>query len=154
MCEKTVFPNRIEVSLVLARFLPAFIKKCSLNSRFKNHDFLVFLIPYQGEDRDENASHVSRSPRRSRLRTGVAMYLYKIYPEASYPADIARNIEIEPTNVLGGLQDMGNRFDKSNPLIGLGLVDEISVNDATYYRLSERGKSLIENLNLVVPVVK
>ena len=38
--------------------------------------------------------------------------------------------------------------------VGFGLVDEISVNDATYYRLSEQGKSLMENLNLVVPVVK
>jgi predicted transcriptional regulator with HTH domain len=97
---------------------------------------------------------VSRSLRRSKVRTEVAMYLYKIYPGASYPADICRNIGVEPTNVLGALRGMGKRFDSSNSLVGLGLVDEISVNGATYYRLSERGKSLIETLNLVVPVVK
>ena len=54
--------------------------------------------------------------------------------EASYPADIVKNIGIEPTNVIGGLRGMGNMFDKSNLLIGLGLVDEIRVNKVTYYR--------------------
>ena len=117
------------------------------NTRFANHDFLAFFVPYRrnrninikGEDRDEDANHVSRSLRRSRVRTEVAMYLYKVYPKASYPADIARNIGIEPMNVIGGLRGMGNRFDKSNSLIGLGPVDEIMVNKVTYYRLYERG---------------
>ena len=74
------------------------------------------------------------------------MYLYKIYPEASYPADIARNIGIEPTNILGGLRGMNHRFDESNSLLGLGLVDKIGDNGATYYQLSEHGKSVIEEL--------
>ena len=98
--------------------------------------------------------HVSRSLRRSRVRTEIAMYLYKIYPEASYPADIARNIGIAPTNVIGALRGMNHRFDESNSLLGLGLVDIIKDNGATYYQLTEQGKSLIEHLNLVVPVVK
>ena len=87
------------------------------------------------------------SLRRSRVRTEIAMYLYKIYPEASYPADIARNTGIDPTNILGGLRGMGNRFDKSNSLLGMGLVDIIEDNGATYYRLSERGKSVMDELN-------
>ena len=90
--------------------------------------------------------HVLRSLRRSRVRTEVAMYLYKIYPEASYPAEIGRNIKIEPTNILGGLRGMNQRFDESNSLLGMGLVDKIGDNGATYYRLSEHGKSLIEEL--------
>lgn len=90
---------------------------------------------------------VARSLRRSRVRTEIVMYLYKIYPNASYPADIARNIGITPTNILGGLRGMGSRFDKSNSLLGLGLVDKIGANGATYYSLSERGKSVIEHLN-------
>ena len=90
--------------------------------------------------------HVLRSLRRSRVRTEVAMYLYKIYPEVSYPAEIGRNIKIEPTNILGGLRGMNHRFDESNSLLGMGLVDIIGDIGATYYRLSEHGKSLIEEL--------
>jgi predicted transcriptional regulator with HTH domain len=87
-----------------------------------------------------------RSLRRSRVRAEVARYLYKIYPEGSYPAEICRNIGIEPTNILGGLRGMNHRFDESNSLLGMGLVDKIEDNGATYYRLSEYGKSLIEEL--------
>ena len=90
---------------------------------------------------------VARSLRRSRVRAEVAMYLYKIYPEASYPADISRNIGIEATNILGGLRGMSNRFDESNSLLVMGLVDKIGDNGATYYLLSERGKSVMDSLN-------
>jgi predicted transcriptional regulator with HTH domain len=71
-------------------------------------------VKTEADDVSTSRIQVLHSLRRSRVRTEVALYLYKIYPEASYPAD----------------------------------------NGATYYRLSERGKSLIETLNLVVPVVK
>ena len=100
----------------------------------------------EGNGASASRIRVLRSLRRSRVRTEVAMYLYKIYPEASYPADIARNIGIEPTNILGGLRGMNHRFDESNSLLGLGLVDKIGDNGATYYQLSEHGKSLIEEL--------
>jgi len=77
------------------------------------------------------------------------MYLYKIYPNASYPADIARNIGIDPTNILGGLRGMGSRFYKTNSLIERGIVDKVELEGAAYYRLSERGKALIESLGMV-----
>jgi len=94
---------------------------------------------------------VLRSLRRSRVRTEIVMYLYKIYPNPSYPADIARNTGIDPTNILGGLRGMGSRFDKSNSLIERGIVEKVELEGATYYRLSERGKSLIERLNMAPP---
>jgi len=43
---------------------------------------------------------VLRSLRRSQVRTEIVMYLYKIYPNAQYPAKIFRNTEIDPTNIL------------------------------------------------------
>ena len=92
---------------------------------------------------------VLRSLRRSRVRTEIVMYLYKIYPNASYPADISRNTGIDPTNILGGLRGMGNRFDKSNSLIERGIVEKIELEGTTYYKLSERGKALIESLDIV-----
>ena len=91
---------------------------------------------------------ILRSLRRSRVRTEIVMYLFKIYPDASYPADIARNIGIDPTNILGGLRGMGSRYDKSNSLIERGVVEKVELEDATYYRLSERGKSVIESLGM------
>ncbi len=89
---------------------------------------------------------VLRSLRRSRVRTEIVMYLYKIYPNASYPAEISRNTGIDPTNILGGLRGMGNRFDAGNSLLKQGVVEKVEREKATYYRLSERGKSLIESI--------
>jgi predicted transcriptional regulator with HTH domain len=92
---------------------------------------------------------ILRSLRRSRVRTEIIMYLYKIYPRASYPAEMSRNIGVDPTNILGGLRGMGSRFDESNSLLKMGLVDKIEREKIAYYRLSEPGKDLIESLRLV-----
>ncbi len=92
---------------------------------------------------------VLRSLRRSRVRTEIVMYLYKIYPKASYPAEISRNTGIDPTNILGGLRGMGNRFDAANSLLKQGVVEKIERGDAAYYRLSELGKSLIESIQKI-----
>jgi len=98
---------------------------------------------------EERVEKILRSLRRSRVRTEIVMYLYKIYPRASYPAEMSRNIEIDPTNILGGLRGMGNRFDESNSLLKMGLVDKIERGDnVVYYRLSERGKELIESMKM------
>ncbi len=92
--------------------------------------------------------NISRSLRRSRVRTEIVMYLYKIYPKDSYPAEMSRNIGIDPTNILGGLRGMSNRFDESNSLLKMGLVDRIERDNVAYYRLSEPGKDLVESLSL------
>ncbi len=89
---------------------------------------------------------ILRSLRRSRVRTEIVMYLYKIYPNASYPAEIGRNTGIDPTNVIGGLRGMGSRFDAANSLLTQGVVEKIEREKATYYRLSELGKSVIESI--------
>jgi len=89
---------------------------------------------------------VLRSLRRSRVRTEIVMYLYKIYPNASYPAEISRNTGIDPTNVIGGLRGMGNRFVAENSLLSQGVVEKVEREKATYYRLSEQGKTLIESI--------
>jgi len=89
---------------------------------------------------------ILRSLRRSRVRTEIVMFLYKIYPNASYPAEISRNTGIDPTNILGGLRGMGGRFDAGNSLLKHGVVEKNEHGNATYYRLSELGKSLIESI--------
>ncbi|RZN34452.1 MAG: transcriptional regulator [Methanophagales archaeon ANME-1-THS] len=92
---------------------------------------------------------IIRALRRSRVRTEIIMYLYKIYPRASYPAEIARNTGIDSTNILGGLRGMSSRFDESSSLLSQGMVEKLELGDATYYRLSERGKALVESLQKV-----
>ena len=99
----------------------------------------------KSEEGDKKANQVLRSLKRSRVRTEIVMYLYKIYPEASYPAEISRNAGIDATNVLGGLQGVGG-FDKANSLLEMELVDKIERDGETYYQLSERGKSFIESI--------
>lgn len=99
-------------------------------------------------DEQQLEPQILRSLRRSRVRTEIVMYLYKIYPNASYPADIARNIGIDPTNILGGLRGMGSRYDKSNSLIERGVVEKVELEGATYYQLTERGKSLLESFGM------
>jgi predicted transcriptional regulator with HTH domain len=89
---------------------------------------------------------ILRALRRSRVRTEILMYLYKIYPRASYPAEISRNTGIDATNILGGLRGMSSRFDESSSLLSQGIVEKIELGDVTYYRLSERGKALVESL--------
>jgi len=88
---------------------------------------------------------VSRSLRKSRVRSEILMYLYNNYPEASYPAEIAKNTGIDFTNILKGLIGTG-RFDAANSLLKQGVVEKIERGDETYYRLSERGKLLVEGM--------
>jgi predicted transcriptional regulator with HTH domain len=73
------------------------------------------------------------------------MYLYRYYPKAFYPAEIAQNTGVAPRSILGGLKGMG-RLDASNSLIKKKLVEEVEQENATYYRLSEHGKSLVESM--------
>jgi predicted transcriptional regulator with HTH domain len=88
---------------------------------------------------------VSRSLRRSRVRSEILMYLYNSYPRASYLAEISRNTGIEPTTILGGLRGTG-RFNVSNSLLKQGVVEKMERENEAYYRLSERGKSVIESI--------
>jgi CheY-like chemotaxis protein/predicted transcriptional regulator with HTH domain len=89
---------------------------------------------------------IMRSLRKSRVRREIIMYLNTIYPEASYPTDIARNTGMDATNVLGGLRGLGSRFGKSKSLLEIGLVDMVEHEEGTSYQLSKRGKSLIVKL--------
>lgn len=91
--------------------------------------------------------NIIRSLKRSRVRTEILMYLYKIQPAASYPSEISRHTNIDATNVLGGLKGMGARYDGSNSLLGLGVIELVNYNGVSYYRLSKKGKTVIENLN-------
>ena len=100
------------------------------------------------EERDVKKS-VDAPPflRRSRVRTEILMYLYGNYPKASHPEEISRNTGIELKNVLRGLTGKGGWFKESDSLFKQGVVEQIEQGGTTYYRLTERGKSMIESMH-------
>ncbi|MFV9676856.1 MAG: archaellum operon transcriptional activator EarA family protein [Methanosarcinales archaeon] len=84
------------------------------------------------------------SIRKNRVRSEILMYLYNNYPETSYPAEIAKDTGIDKTNIIKGLRGAG-RFDVAKSLLRQGVVEEMEQGNEAYYRLSERGKSMIES---------
>ncbi len=90
---------------------------------------------------------IIRSLMRSDIRKSVLLYLYRIYPHASYPAEIARCIDAHALSVIGGLKGVGNRYKGSSSLLALGVVHTVEVEDgAIFYKLSETGAKVAEVL--------
>jgi two-component system chemotaxis response regulator CheY len=76
-------------------------------------------------------SEILSALERSGEKTEIVMYLHKIYPNTADNADISKYTGIDPSDSLGALREMG-------------LVDMIERDKVTSYKLSERGKSLID----------
>lgn len=90
---------------------------------------------------------IIRSLMRSEIRKSVLLYLYRIYPQASYPAEIARCIDAHALSVIGGLKGVSNRYKGSNSLLALGVVQVIEEGDgAISYKLSDAGAKVAEGL--------
>jgi predicted transcriptional regulator with HTH domain len=86
------------------------------------------------------------SLRRSRVRSEILMYLYSKYPKASHPEEVSRDTGIDLKNVLRGLRGKGGWFKESDALLKQGVVEQVEHGGTTYYRLAERGKSMIESM--------
>ncbi len=78
-------------------------------------------------------SEILSALERSGEKTEIVMYLDKIYPNTADNADISKYTGIDPSDSLGALREMG-------------LVDMIERDKVTSYKLSERGKSLIDTV--------
>lgn len=92
---------------------------------------------------ESNFAFIRRALSKSRVRKDVLRLLFEVYPDASYPAEIARAITTTPANVLEALRGV-SRYEKSYSLISLGLVDVKKINGQKYYRLSEKGLALVD----------
>jgi predicted transcriptional regulator with HTH domain len=77
--------------------------------------------------------------------TEILMYLYTTFPTASRPADISGRTNIDLNGVLEALHNMSNK-NTLERLLGIGLVDTAEWDGKECYRISKRGKSLIEAL--------
>lgn len=87
-----------------------------------------------------------RSLMRSGVRKSTLLHLHKIYPQASYPAEIARRIEAHPMSVIGALRGASTRYNASSSLLTLGVVSTIENDGAIFYKLSEMGMKIAESL--------
>ncbi len=90
--------------------------------------------------------HVIRSLNKSELRKRVLFYLKEIHPNFTYLSELARNVRSDPSNVLGSLKGMGDRYNSNSSLIELGLVEMKEKGDSKYYRLSDHGKEIVDML--------
>jgi predicted transcriptional regulator with HTH domain len=92
---------------------------------------------------------VIRSLRRSSVRKKIADYLFDISPSGSYTSEIAYNIKTTPTNVIGAIRGMNERYRNDESLLSLSLVEQVAGGkhqDIKLYRLTEFGKEIVSSL--------
>jgi len=97
--------------------------------------------------KDQLRPLVIRSLRRSSIRKKIAEYLFEISPSGSYTSEIAYNVKTTPTNVLGAIRGMGDRYKVDESLIGLNIVEKIESNsNVKIYKLTKFGKEIIDSI--------
>ncbi|MDK2780987.1 MAG: hypothetical protein PWR13_15 [Archaeoglobi archaeon] len=89
-----------------------------------------------------------RSLKKSVVRLTTLFYLYEIYPNATYPAEISRNTGIDASNIIGALRGMSKRYSDDASLVKMGLVEVIEEGGIKYYRISEEGRKMVEFLKM------
>jgi predicted transcriptional regulator with HTH domain len=91
---------------------------------------------------------VVRALRRSNIRKKIAEYLFDISPSYSYTSEIAYNVKTTPTNVIGAIRGMGNRYREEESLLSLNLIEEkTGGKNIKLYGLTSFGEEVIKLLN-------
>lgn len=97
--------------------------------------------------KDQIRPLVIRSLRRSNIRKKIAEYLFEISPSGSYTSEIAYSIKTTPTNVIGAIRGMGDRYKEDESLIDLGIVEQVTGGkDVKLYKLTDMGKEIIGSI--------
>ena len=90
---------------------------------------------------------VVRALRRSDIRKKIAKHLFDISPSGSYVSDIAYHVNTTPTNVIGAIRGLNNRYRKEESLLDLEIVEEvISGRNIKVYRITDFGKEVMNGL--------
>ncbi|HUS99613.1 MAG TPA: archaellum operon transcriptional activator EarA family protein [Candidatus Thermoplasmatota archaeon] len=88
-----------------------------------------------------------RALRRSNVRKKIAEYLFEISPNYSYTADIAYHVRTTPSNVIGALRGMEERYKEDESLLNLDIVQEKSCgNNVRLYGITSFGKEMIKSV--------
>lgn len=77
----------------------------------------------------------------------IAEYLFDISPNGSYTSEIAYQVKTTPTNVIGAIRDLDERYRDNESLISLKIVEECKSSENTkVYKLTDFGKEIVESL--------
>ncbi|RLB05638.1 MAG: hypothetical protein DRG59_08785 [Deltaproteobacteria bacterium] len=85
--------------------------------------------------------------RKSKTRQMVLEYLVSIYPESSYPSEIARKIDLRLNEVCGALNGSPNRYKEKNSLVKLGLVKKEQTKSSYLYTATDKGCKIWKLIN-------
>jgi len=90
---------------------------------------------------------VMRALRRSSVRKKIAEYLFDINPSCSYTSEIAYHVKTTPSNVIGAIRGMGDRYRVEESLLNLDLVEEKKGGkNIKLYGLTTFGREMIQSL--------
>ncbi len=88
-----------------------------------------------------------RALRRSNIRKKIAEYLFEISPNYSYTAEIAYHVRTTPSNVIGAIRGMEERYKEDDSLLNLDIVEEKSCgNNVRLYGITDFGKEMIKSV--------
>lgn len=88
-----------------------------------------------------------RALRRSNVRKKIAQYLSEISPNYSYTAEIAYHVRTTPSNVIGAIRGMEERYKEDESLLTLDIVQEKNCgNNIRLYGITPFGKEMIQSV--------
>lgn len=88
-----------------------------------------------------------RALRRSNVRKKIAQYLSEISPNYSYTAEIAYHVRTTPSNVIGAIRGMEERYKEDESLLNLDIVQEKNCgNNVRLYGITDFGKEMIQSV--------
>jgi predicted transcriptional regulator with HTH domain len=88
-----------------------------------------------------------RALRRSNVRKKIAEYLFEISPNYSYTAEIAYHVRTTPSNVIGAIRGMEERYKEDESLLNLDIVQEKNCgNNVRLYGITTFGKEMIKSV--------
>lgn len=88
-----------------------------------------------------------RALRRSYVRKKIAEYLLEISPNYSYTAEIAYHVRTTPSNVIGAIRGMQERYKEDESLLNLDIVQEKSCgNNIRLYGITDFGKEMVKTV--------
>jgi uncharacterized protein len=88
-----------------------------------------------------------RALRRSNVRKKIAEYLFEISPNYSYTAEIAYHVRTTPSNVIGAIRGMEERYKEDESLLNLDIVQERSAgNNVRLYGITDFGREMLRTL--------
>jgi predicted transcriptional regulator with HTH domain len=88
-----------------------------------------------------------RALRRSNVRKKIAEYLFEISPNYSYTAEIAYHVRTTPSNVIGAIRGMEERYKEDESLLNLDIVQEKNCgNNVRLYGITKFGKEMIQSV--------